>query len=82
MLPVGSPEQVRAGWVLHSGLVRRALERGYYQGWDLHPAQLPSRFAATYAFYRPSADPADAPEISDEEECTGVPSGAEELVVP
>jgi hypothetical protein len=32
--------------------VRRSLERGYYQGWDLHPAQLPSRYAATFAFYR------------------------------
>ena len=24
-------------------------ERGFYQGWDLHPAQLPTRYAATYA---------------------------------
>jgi hypothetical protein len=32
--------------------VRRSLERGFYQGWDLHPAQLPTRFLATYAFYR------------------------------
>jgi hypothetical protein len=32
--------------------VRRALERGFYQGWDLHPAQLVTRYAATYAFYR------------------------------
>ena len=36
----------------HHRLVRRSLERGYYQGWDLHPAQLPTRYAATYAFYR------------------------------
>jgi citrate lyase beta subunit len=52
VLPVGDAEAVRRGWELHSRLVRRSLERGYYQGWDLHPAQLPSRFAATYAFYR------------------------------
>jgi citrate lyase beta subunit len=52
VLPVGSPEAVLAGWRLHSRLVRRSLERGYYQGWDLHPAQLPSRYLATYAFYR------------------------------
>ena len=32
--------------------MRRSLERGFYQGWDLHPAQLVSRYAATYAFYR------------------------------
>ena len=52
VLPVGEPEDVRSAWALHARLVRRSLERGYYQGWDLHPAQLPSRFAATYTFYR------------------------------
>ncbi len=52
VLPVGSAEQVRAAWGNHLRLVRRSLERGYYQGWDLHPAQLPTRFAATFAFYR------------------------------
>ncbi len=52
ILPVGGREEVHAAWALHARLVRRSLERGYYQGWDLHPAQLPSRYAATYAFYR------------------------------
>ncbi len=52
VLPVGSPDAVRNGWRLHARLVRRSLERGYYQGWDLHPAQLPTRYASTYAFYR------------------------------
>ncbi len=52
ILPVGDDAAVRRGWELHARLVRRSLERGYYQGWDLHPAQLPTRFAATYAFYR------------------------------
>jgi citrate lyase beta subunit len=52
VLPVGDPDDVRRAWTLHLRLVRRSLERGYYQGWDLHPAQLPTRFAATYAFYR------------------------------
>ncbi|AXH98220.1 aldolase [Ornithinimicrobium avium] len=60
VLPVGSPEQVRTAWVVHTELVRRALERGYYQGWDLHPAQLPSRFGATYVFYREHAPAAGA----------------------
>jgi hypothetical protein len=32
--------------------VRRSLDRGFYQGWDLHPGHLPTRYAATYAFYR------------------------------
>jgi citrate lyase beta subunit len=52
VLPVGSIEEVRAAWQLHSRLVSRSLARGFYQGWDLHPAQLASRYAATYAFYR------------------------------
>jgi citrate lyase beta subunit len=52
VLPVGEAPQVRAAWNLHARLVRRSLERGFYQGWDLHPHQLPTRFGATYAFYR------------------------------
>ncbi|MGX1159549.1 hypothetical protein FBY31_2085 [Arthrobacter sp. SLBN-100] len=50
IIPVG--DNVENAWQLHGRLVRRSLERGFYQGWDLHPAQLPSRFSATYAFYR------------------------------
>ena len=52
VLPVGGADEVAAAWANHLRLVRRSLERGYYQGWDLHPAQLPTRFAATFAFYR------------------------------
>ena len=52
VLPVGDADQVEAAWANHLRLVRRSLERGYYQGWDLHPAQLPTRFAATFAFHR------------------------------
>jgi citrate lyase beta subunit len=52
VLPVGDPEQVHAAWRLHAGLVRRALQRGFYQGWDLHAGQLPTRFLANFAFYR------------------------------
>jgi citrate lyase beta subunit len=51
VLPTGSPGTVVAAWQLHSRLIRRALERGFYQGWDLHPAQLASRYAATYGFF-------------------------------
>jgi citrate lyase beta subunit len=52
VLPVGDAKDVEAAWANHHRLVRRSLERGFYQGWDLHPAQLPTRYAATYAFYR------------------------------
>ncbi|GAB2618359.1 DUF6986 family protein [Pseudactinotalea suaedae] len=51
-VPVGEQAAVDAAWALHGRLVTRSLHRGFYQGWDLHPAQLPSRFAATYAFFR------------------------------
>jgi citrate lyase beta subunit len=60
VLPVGTTAEVHAAWALHLRLVRRSLERGYYQGWDLHPAQLPTRYAATYAFFRDGAPAAVA----------------------
>ena len=52
VLPVGDTAAVHAAWRLHARLVRRSLERGIYQGWDLHPGQLPTRYAATFTFYR------------------------------
>jgi citrate lyase beta subunit len=51
VLPVGDTAAVREAWQLHAGLVRRSLERGFYQGWDLHPAQLVTRYAATFRFF-------------------------------
>lgn len=58
ILPVGDTAHVRGAWELHRRLVRRSLENGYYQGWDLHPAQLPTRYAATYEFFRDGRDAA------------------------
>jgi hypothetical protein len=52
VLPVGNRSAVHAAWRLHARLVRRSLERGYWQGWDMHPAQLPTRYLATYTFFR------------------------------
>ena len=60
VLPVGPTEHVHSAWQLHARLVRRALERGFYQGWDLHPAQLVTRYAATYAFFRAALPEATA----------------------
>jgi citrate lyase beta subunit len=60
VLPVGDREAVHAAWRLHFGLVRRSLARGIYQGWDMHPAQLPTRYAATYLFYREGLETAGA----------------------
>ncbi|WP_144120585.1 DUF6986 family protein [Catellatospora sichuanensis] len=55
VLPIGDTAAVQAAWALHQRLVRRSLERGFYQGWDLHPAQLPTRYAAAYGFFREGA---------------------------
>jgi citrate lyase beta subunit len=52
VLPVGDRSAVQAAWRLHARLVRRSLERGIYQGWDMHPGQLPTRYAAVFLFYR------------------------------
>jgi citrate lyase beta subunit len=47
---------VHAAWRLHYGHVLHSLEGGYYQGWDLHPAQLPTRYAALFAFFLQGAE--------------------------
>jgi citrate lyase beta subunit len=52
VLPVGAAADILAAWRVHARLVTRSLERAYFQGWDLHPLQLVTRYAATYAFYR------------------------------
>lgn len=46
-----SRNAVHAAWKLASGHIRHSLEGGFYQGWDLHPAQLPARYATCYAFF-------------------------------
>ncbi|MBC7977613.1 MAG: phosphoenolpyruvate kinase, partial [Myxococcales bacterium] len=72
IMPVGSHkgphlthDQVRANraavysaWRLHAGDVRHSLINGFYQGWDLHPAQLPTRYGAVYAFFLDGLAPA------------------------
>ncbi|MFF1721771.1 DUF6986 family protein [Streptomyces sviceus] len=52
VLPIGPTAKVHDAWRLHYGLTRRALARAYYQGWDMHPGHLPTRYAAVFAFYR------------------------------
>jgi hypothetical protein len=53
-------EAVRRAWKLHFDDARHSLETGIYQGWDLHPAQLPSRYAAVYSFFIEGLGPATA----------------------
>ncbi len=49
---------VHAAWRLMASNVRASLQNGFYQGWDLHPAQIPVRHAVTYAFFLESMAPA------------------------
>src|SRR3954464_13775907 len=42
---------VRSAWRLHADDVRHSLANGFYQGWDLPPAQLPSRYGTIYSFF-------------------------------
>ena len=44
-------EVVHRAWKLCFDHVRHSLRNAYYQGWDLHPAQLPVRYAAIYSFF-------------------------------
>ncbi len=62
--PTGSDQQIHDAMRLHAQLVRRSLERAYYQGWDMHPGHLVTRYLATYAFYR-SGLPAAATRLSN-----------------
>jgi citrate lyase beta subunit len=49
---------VHRAWKLHYDHIQHSLVGGFYQGWDLHPAQFPTRYAAVYAFFLESLDAA------------------------
>ncbi|MBA3342742.1 MAG: phosphoenolpyruvate kinase [Gemmatimonadaceae bacterium] len=49
---------VHHAWRLHFNDVRHSLAGGFYQGWDLHPAQLVTRYAALYSFFLEGIDAA------------------------
>ncbi|MGH7709731.1 MAG: DUF6986 family protein, partial [Gemmatimonadaceae bacterium] len=51
---------VHRAWRLHYEDVRHSLANGLYQGWDLHPAQLPTRYGAVFAFFLEGLDAAGA----------------------
>lgn len=47
---------VHKAWRLHFNNVTHSLINGFYQSWDLHPAQLVARYAAVYSFFLESFD--------------------------
>ncbi len=63
--PPLSPQQqeenlriVHNAWRLHFNNIMNSLLFGFYQGWDLNPAQLPIRYAAMYTFFLEGLDQA------------------------
>ena len=51
-------EAVYRAWRIGYGHTMHSLVNGLYQGWDLNPAQLPMRYAATYTFFLSSYEDA------------------------
>jgi citrate lyase beta subunit len=47
-------------WKLHFDNIQHSMKCGFYQSWDLHPAQFIPRYVATYAFFLSSIDTAAA----------------------
>jgi citrate lyase beta subunit len=59
VLPVGNDRAaIHRAWRHHYDDIRHSLTNAFYQGWDLHPAQLVTRYAAVYAFFMESLDAA------------------------
>jgi hypothetical protein len=51
-------DAIHRAWKLHYDHVQSSLTNGFFQGWDLHPAQLPTRYAAVHAFFLAGLDEA------------------------
>jgi len=49
LLPI--PPAIHQAWKLHYDNIRHSLYNGFYQGWDLHPAQIPARLIAVHSFF-------------------------------
>lgn len=59
VLPIGKDRAtIHRAWRHHYDDIRHSLANAFYQGWDLHPAQLVTRYAAVYAFFLESLDAA------------------------
>jgi len=51
-------ESIYKAWKISFDDIKHSLFSGFYQGWDLHPAQIPIRYAAVYDFFLESLDQA------------------------
>lgn len=55
-LRIQNKRAVQAAWRKHFNNITRSLIDGFYQSWDLHPAQLVARYAAVYSFFIDAKD--------------------------
>ncbi|HXA62508.1 MAG TPA: aldolase, partial [Streptosporangiaceae bacterium] len=62
-------------WHVHSAQVRHSLKNGFYQGWDMHPAHLPSRYATVYTFHLTDVDDVISRVHAWREQAAGKPNG-------
>ncbi|MCU1337346.1 MAG: hypothetical protein JWO19_2927 [Bryobacterales bacterium] len=51
---------VHRAWKLHYDNIRHSLYNGFYQGWDLHPAQIPARLVAVHTYFLEGLEEASA----------------------
>ncbi|MFZ1322295.1 MAG: phosphoenolpyruvate kinase [Ignavibacteria bacterium] len=51
-------ESIYKAWKISFDDIKHSLQSGFYQGWDLHPAQIPVRYATVYDFFLESLDQA------------------------
>jgi len=65
VLPVPPRDHLLRAWRLHFQDVRHSLVNGFYHGWDLHPAQLVTRYTAAYGFYRECLESTVGPVLED-----------------
>jgi len=72
VLPVPPREHLLRAWRLHFQDVRHSLVNGFYHGWDLHPAQLVTRYAAAYRFFRECLEPPTVGTVLEDPAARGV----------
>lgn len=68
-------DEVNRTWHVHSAQVRHSLKNGFYQGWDMHPAHLPSRYATVYTFHLTDVDDVIGRVRAWHEQAAGQPNG-------
>jgi citrate lyase beta subunit len=69
------PDEVNNTWTVHAAHVRHSLTHGFWQGWDLHPAHLPSRYAAVYAYHLSGVDEVIGRVRAWQEQAAGMANG-------